>query len=242
MVTLLGGFMKKAILCIFLFFTSFLALFAGDAAAFVDLGFSNNGQYYAFAEYGKEDKIFIPWAKIYIVDIKNNNFIKGGVLQTRSKDFTTKDSGKKAYEHLLGKNYSLLKKYDCKPVTADEVLYLRKDYTKKGSDKIVFKDFQGSPLNKPVIYNLQVVSKLEGKGINTKSSFYIDFKTTDDKGNIIKQKKIGTPSLKRTGVVDYRIIKVIRSYNKKNLVFVIEKKIQDKSGILIRYMVEAATI
>ncbi len=43
--------------------------FAGDAAAFSDIGFSEDGRTYIFGEYGKTDLSFQAYAEIYAVDV-----------------------------------------------------------------------------------------------------------------------------------------------------------------------------
>ena len=48
--------MKKHLLILFTIFATVSLSFAGDAAAFVDLGLSEDGKTYVFAEYGKTDR------------------------------------------------------------------------------------------------------------------------------------------------------------------------------------------
>lgn len=54
--------MKKHLLILFTIFATVSLSFAGDAAAFVDLGLSEDGKTYVFAEYGKTDKTFQGYA------------------------------------------------------------------------------------------------------------------------------------------------------------------------------------
>ena len=54
---------------------------AGDAAVFVDGGFSSDGSVYLFGQYGKTDKSFRGWAEIYTVDVAKNDFVKGGTYK-----------------------------------------------------------------------------------------------------------------------------------------------------------------
>ena len=53
-------------------------------------------------------------------------------------------------------------------------------------------------------------------------------------------KKVGTPSITRKGVSNYKIERIFCDKSERNLIFVIEKMFEDDSGISIRYMVEAA--
>ena len=76
--------MKKIIAGgIFLFIAAAVS-FAGDAAVLVDSGFSADGAYYIFGQYGKTDKSFQGWAEIYTVDVAGNDYVDGGVLWVRA--------------------------------------------------------------------------------------------------------------------------------------------------------------
>ena len=48
--------MKKILVCAFSVFFAVCSSFAGDAASFDDIGFSEDGKYYLFGQYGKTDK------------------------------------------------------------------------------------------------------------------------------------------------------------------------------------------
>ena len=71
--------MKKYIFGLMFVLVSCFA-FAGDVAAFEDIGFSADGKTYLFAEYGITDKDFQGYAEIYAVDIEKNDFLKNGVF------------------------------------------------------------------------------------------------------------------------------------------------------------------
>jgi predicted secreted protein len=53
---------------------------------------------------------------------------------------------------------------------------------------------------------------------------------------------VGTPHLKRTQVLGYRIKKVIVAPQDGSLIFVIEMSQRGEGGIDIRYMVEAVSL
>ena len=145
----LGGTMKRVFAAAFLFFVSAAFSFAGDAAAFSDIGFSEDGKTYIFAEYGKTDKSFQAYAEIYVVDVARNDFVPGGVFRTNPSSATTDVSGKKAYDTLLQKNRSAINSYRCSPASPENLLYIRnasfgkiaKAEPGNSTGRIVFQDF-----------------------------------------------------------------------------------------------------
>ena len=90
--------------------------FAGDAAAFVDLGFSRDGKTYVFGQYGKTDGNFHGYAEIYTVDVKLNDFVSKGVFKTTDKSGKT---GSEVFSKLKEKHKSFLNSYGLTPVDAD---------------------------------------------------------------------------------------------------------------------------
>ena len=52
------------------------AMRAGDSASFADLGFSPDGSYYMFAQYGVRTGTLRPWADLFLVDVARNNFVR----------------------------------------------------------------------------------------------------------------------------------------------------------------------
>ena len=124
---------------------------------------------------------------------------------------------------------------------ADHVLYILDDVNKTGTDEIVFKDFRGSEnIERPDTYHIQLVPTINGSGKNVKSSFYIMLEKRDADGKVITSKKIGSPNIVRKGVKNYKIERIFCDKSEKNLIFVVEKMMEDDTGLSIRYMVEAA--
>ena len=115
-----GGYMKK-ILTTIAVLTVAVALFAGDAASFVDLGFSKDGKTYVFGQYGKTDVDFNGYAEIYTVDVKKNDFVSNGVFKSVDK---SGKSGQRVFSSLKDKQGAFLKKYNLSPVDADSILYI----------------------------------------------------------------------------------------------------------------------
>ena len=213
--------------------------FAGDVAAFVDIGFSEDGKTYLFGEYGKTDKTFQGWAEIYTVDVAKNIFVKNEIYKTLPGKATEKKQGKDVYETLLGKNYTAIKKYNFQPVSADRILYVCADESKSSTEKIIFTDYTSITGEKST-YQVTLVPTVTGSGKNARSSFYITLERKAASGAVLSTQIIGTPSVIRKGVTGYRIEKIFCNKSGKGIVFVVSKTMEDETGILVRYMVETA--
>lgn len=234
--------MKKTAFMGALIFMGMSILSAGDVASFVDKGFTEDGKYYIFGQYGVTDKKFQGWAEIYQVDIAKNDYVDLGVYITKPTSVTSGKQGREVYDSLEAKSFDYYKNIKTETANPDHILYILDDVNKKGSDEIVFKDFRGSKdVEKPDTYHIQLFPTVTGSGKNVKSSFYILLEKKDFDGNVITSKKIGSPNIVRKGVNNYKIERIFCDKSEKNLIFVIEKMMEDDTGISIRYMVEAAT-
>ena len=220
----------------------YAALSAGDVATFVDKGFSEDGKYYVFGQYGRTDKKYQGWAEIYQVDIAKNDWVDGGVFKINPTAVTADKAGVEVYEALEGKNYYYLRDLKCKVADADRVLYILDDVNKTGTDEIVFTDFNNSTVDSPNTFHIQLVPTINGKGKSVKSSFYIWVEKKDADGNTISKTKVGSPDVVRSGISNYKIERIMCDPSQTNFIFVIEKIQEDDTGISIRYMVEAAKI
>lgn len=228
--------MKKQLFVLLAALSAGTAAFAGDAAAFVDLGISDDGKTYAFAEYGKTDKTFEGYAEIYFVDVEKNDWIDGEVFRSNPSASTSKKSGKEVYDDLLRKASGTLKKYALKRAGPDSLLFTREDPSPEG--EIVFKDFEGSSAERAIYYHIKLIKNVEGTGASLKSSFFISLEKQDDNGEVISRNVVGNPDIKRKGVSGYTINRIFTDKSGRSLVFVIEKQIEDSTGTCIRYMVE----
>lgn len=223
--------MKKILILSLILAASGFSAFAGDVAVFDDIGFSADGKYYVFGQYGKTDKKFVPYSEIYTVDVAKNDFVPGKVYKLSAK---SNKGGKEIHQENTAKNYTAMKGLGCKPADAENILYINDEISKDSGISITFKSFEESTENKDWIYNVKVVPEYSGN----KSSFYIDVKIKDQDGNVIKSYKTGNPSIKRKNVTNYRIIRIFTDKSRKSVVFVVEKTIEDQAGTSIRYMVE----
>lgn len=218
------------------------ASFAGDSAVLVNNGFSADGNYYIFGQYGKIDKKFQGWAEIYTVDVLKNDYVDNEVYRVKPSAVTFDKTGKEVYESLAGKNYLSIKKYNCAQNSPEQILYIREEEKKAGTDEIEFKDFISSVSDDQAYYKVVLVPTVSGEGINVKSSFYIDIEKLDSKGAVLASQKIGNPGITRKGVKNYKIERIVCDKTGKKLVFIVEKTMEDKTGINIRYMIETARL
>ncbi len=232
--------MKKSVFCSLFLILGLTALSAGDVATFVDKGFSEDGKYYVFGQYGKIDKKFQGWAEIYQVDIAANDYTDNGVFKTKPSAVTADKNGREVYEALEGKSYYYFKDLKLETANLDHVLYILDDVNKAGTDEIVFKDFRSSDVDKADSYKIKLYPTVYGSGKNARSSFYIMLEKFDADGKVIVSRKIGSPNITRKGVTNYKIERIFCDKSEKNLIFVIEKMMEDDAGTSIRYMIEAA--
>ena len=232
--------MKKLVTLGLIFTLAYSAVSAGDVATFVDKGFSEDGKYYVFGQYGKTDKKFQGWAELYQVDIAANDYTDNGVFKTKPSAVTADKNGRDVFEALEGKSFYYFKDLKCETANIDHVLYILDDVNKTGTDEIVFKDFRSADLDNADVYHIRLYPTVNGSGKNTRSSFYIMLEKKNAEGQIITSRKIGSPNITRKGVTNYKIERIFCDKSEKNLIFVIEKMMEDDTGTSIRYMIEAA--
>ena len=151
-------------------------------------------------------------------------------------------SGKDVYEALAGKSYFETRKYNCSPANPDRILYIRENEDKLGADEIVFKDFISSVSRDQAVYSVKLIPTVNGKGLESSSSFYIELRKKDANGKTAAYQKIGSPNIVRKGVTGYKIERIICDKTGHNLVFIVEKTVEDKTGVNIRYMIETAVL
>ena len=232
--------MKKLVTLGLIFTIVLSAVSAGDVATFVDKGFSEDGKYYVFGQYGKTDKKFQGWAELYQVDIAANDYTDNGVFKTKPSAVTAGKNGRDVFEALEGKSFYYFKDLKCETANMDHVLYILDDVNKTGTDEIIFKDFRSADVENADVYSIKLYPTVNGKGKTARSSFYIMLEKRDANGEVILSRKIGSPNITRKGVTNYKIERIFCDKSEKNLIFVIEKMMEDDTGTSIRYMIEAA--
>lgn len=74
-------------LCAFLGLLAFPAL-AGDSAQFNALGYSQDGRYFAFEQFGIQDGSGFPYSDIFLIDLDTDRFTGGAPFRARIDDET----------------------------------------------------------------------------------------------------------------------------------------------------------
>ncbi|MDR1178202.1 MAG: DUF2259 domain-containing protein [Spirochaetaceae bacterium] len=230
--------MYKKILILLLITPVFLSgLWAGDAASFVDLGFSPDGKVYIFAQYGIQSGTLRPWADLFIVDVPNNNFVPGGRSSyVHTSPVSAGQDGSGALFRLIARNAALAERHGVDFLFQSQPLYVSLNGEGGGNGQTIeFRDFEAQ-----ANYRASLVSTVEGSSASLKSSFYINLERTDSRGT--RTYVVGTPQLKRPLVASYRIRKAMIAPHDGSLIFVIEMHRQGENGSDIRYMVEAVRL
>jgi len=213
------------------------ALWAGDSASFVNLGFSADGSVYMFAQYGVRSGTLRPWADIFIVDVARNDFVPGGrASYTHARPILAGQTGSGAMHALIARNAPLAERHGVTFPNQGQPLYiaLRGDPALT-NDPITFRDFASA--DSVIYYEARLVETTEGFGANARSSFFINLRRTHrgETRNFI----VGSPGVWRDGILSYRIRQVLVSPSGESLIFVIEMRQAAGNAHDIRYMVEA---
>jgi predicted secreted protein len=231
-----GNYMslKRFLLTVsFIFLTLVPALWAGDTAVFVDLGFSPDGRNYMFGQYGVLSPTLMPWAELYIVDVRSNNFVQNGrVSYTHSSPIKAGQDGSGIFYRLITDNSSLASRYGINYENQGQPLYISRDENPPATgERIDFRDFISGKS-----YNVELVPSITGSGQNTRSSFFIRMEVHS--GNQVRNHTIGSPQIVRSRIASYNIKRVLIDPSGDSLIFIIEMRRVAESGFDIRYMVE----
>ena len=214
---------------------SMAAIYAGDLANFVNLGFSADGSRFAFGQYGRTDGEYRAYADIFCVDVAKNDFVAGGRFSTAPSANTAGKDGRSVFLDLQSTAESFLGKQSILAAQQGRSLYVQAE-NEPNLKKISFRDFETG-----TEYTVTMYVLAEDSGSKVRSSFYLVAEMTDQAGNKTS-KTIGTPTLKRSGVGDYLIRRIVTDGTGKSLVFVVEKKQYEKNGDSARYMVETCRL
>lgn len=209
-----------------------VAVYAGDIANFVNLGFSSDGTKFAFGQYGLQDKTYRAYAEIYAVDVAANTFLSNGIFRTSPSKQTEGKESKSTFLALQNRAQVSLSKWGISETRQGRTLYAQTEST-EGNQTLFFRDFQTSD-EYTVVLNTTQKSK-------TESSFYLTVEKTKPNGTKVK-KEVGRPNYVRNGVKDYAVKKILMDDASRALVFIIEKKEYTAAGDSFRYMVETAFI
>ncbi|TFG63421.1 MAG: DUF2259 domain-containing protein [Spirochaetales bacterium] len=222
--------MKKSIFLFLLLLLPFL-LFAGDIAAFVNLGFSNDARFFMFAQYGINSKDY-PYAEIYTVDVRQNKFTQDGVKKAEFKvPVETTQDGSGALYSIMKEISPLSMKYDINHLKTGRILYILLN-GEEPKQKLQFRDF-----NLGNQYSIELNQSVFSSKTETSSAFHITMAI--EKQNAQKKTyTVGLPDFKRKDVKSYKIRQIIIGPDEKSLIFIVEKEELAQAGNNIRYMVE----
>lgn len=215
--------------------TSITFLWAGDAATFVDLGFSPDGKTYMFGQYGVQTGALKPWAELFIVDVVKNNLVPGGrISYVHNQQIVSGQDGSGVLFRLISQNAALMERYRIDHTLQGLPLFIAMHTASTSTGETVeFRDYRNNYSYKAVLR-----PSVEGAGTGLKSSFYITLDRTADSGNKITY-VAGTPAYKRPMVASYRIKKALIAPKGDALIFVVEMIRHGADGPELRYMVEA---
>ena len=154
------------------------AVYAGDLANFVNLGFSADGTKFAFGQYGLQDKTYRAYAEIYAVDVGANTFLPNGIFRTSPSKQTEGKESKSTFLALQNRAQVSLSKWGISETRQGRVLYAQTEAT-EGNQTLFFRDFQTSD-EYTVVLNTTQKSK-------TESSFYLTVEKTKPNGAKVKK-------------------------------------------------------
>jgi predicted secreted protein len=228
--------LKKIVFIISIILLTYVsALWAGDAAVFVDLGFSPDGRTYMFGQYGVSSPALRPWAELFIVDVGSNNFVQNGrVTYTQNTPIRAGQDGSGVFYRLLANNSSLTGRYGLNFQNQGLPLYISRDENPSyRGERIDFRDFISGK-----IYKAELIPSINGSGQGVRSSFYISLEVSRN-GQLLRNYTIGNPGFVRQQIASYNIKKVLIDSDGGSIIFVIEMRRAAENGYDIRYMVEA---
>jgi len=207
--------------------------FAGDVATFVNLGFSADSSYFMFGQYGIDQNAGKPYAETYLVDNAKNDFVPKGVVR-KSFDAALEpgQDASGAIFAILGQEQALVAKYKIDHLRPGRLLYVLMDGQEPPAS-LSFRDFKNGTAYEVSLS--QSSSELKG---SVAASFGIAVSYTG-KDETVKRVVGGSPDIKRQGVKDYVIRRIIVAPDEKHLIFIVEKRTIDKGDPAVRYMVEA---
>ena len=165
-------------------------LSARDTATFVDLGFSPDGKTFMFAQYGVQSETLRPWADLFIVDVPQNNFVRGGrISYVQERPVVFGQNGAGTLRSVLLRNASLVERHLINPALQGRPLFIAMSDAHPSSP-IEFRDFESG-----AFYRATLVQTIEGAGANLRSFFHI---------NLVREMRDGTRRNYTVGTLQFR--------------------------------------
>jgi len=228
--------LKKTVFAVILIFSMCVsALWAGDAAVFVDLGFSSDGRTYMFGQYGVLSPSLKPWAELFVVDVASNDFVQNGRASlTDTGPIRAGQDGSGTFHRLLSNNSNIVSRHGINFQNQGLPLYIsRNENPLEYGERIDFRDFISGKT-----YRADLIPSINGSGQSVRSSFYINLEVRSQTGQA-RNYTVGNPGIVRQKIASYNIKRVFIDANGNSIIFVIEMKRAAENGYDIRYMVEA---
>ena len=223
--------MKRWIAIVALMLAFVSAAFAGDVATLVNLGFSPDSAYFMFGFYGLDVSNGKPYAEVYIVDTKRNDFAPGGVFKGMyGAELQPGWDPAGGFYRLFSDATPLARKLKVDHLAQGRLVYLLVNGD-AGSDALSFKDFDTGAQ-----WDVALKENVEDRAGAISSSFGLEVSVTTDgkKAGV----KAGNPAIKRKAVADYTIREIVVAPDGRTVVMLIEKLEKNASGTSIRYMAE----
>ncbi|MCL2213747.1 MAG: DUF2259 domain-containing protein [Treponema sp.] len=229
---------KNVIVFILIRLTCVSALWSGDTAVFVDLGFSPDGRTYMFGQHGVLSPSLQPWADLYIVDVASNNFVQNGrISHTQTAAIRAGQDGSGILHQLVSGNAGLTSRYNINFQNQGLPLYIsREENPSSSGERVAFRDFLSGNS-----YSARLIPTITGSGQNVSSRFHIMLEVTSANGQV-KNYTVGTPSLVRQRIAQYNIKRVLIDSSGSSIVFIIEMRRAAENGFDIRYMAETVRL
>jgi predicted secreted protein len=244
--------MKKVFLTAIICTLFGASVYAGDSSTFVNLGFSPDGKYFMFGQYGLQPSKGVAYAEMYLVDVNGNTFVSNGSAKGEyGVSFDPGQSALGALVNLLEANVALKERYKIDHLKTGRLLYVEVEVPEgetsenmtpdaeaepkdaEGSEALEFRDFTTGRT-----FKMSLVQSVEGSGSSIRSSFYILMEVADSNG-FVQTYTVGHPNFKRKMIAEYAIGRVIAGPDNRSLVIIISKKDTDNN---IRYMVETVRL
>ena len=208
------------------------AVSAGDVAQFVNLGFSGDGKYFMFGQFGVAETSSAAWADTYIVDVRANAFVSRGTQKfAGTQPVDPGSNGLGALLNALATGLPRTQQLRIDHLVTGRLLYVLLDGA-QAPDTLEFRDFQTGRSYK---VSLGQAPSADGGG----ASFSIAVTVTEKDGKA-HAFTVGDGSYTRPGVKAYHIKQIVLAPDGASLVFVVQREEKDNQGSNIRYMVETA--
>ncbi len=205
---------------------------ASDVANFTNLGFSADGKYFLFGQYGVTKGDADPYGDLYLINVPSNSFVLDGVFQYRSeRSIESGADGLGALFTAYADAATIVRRYNIDHINTGRLIYLLVD-RENPSSQIDFRDFETGD---------RYIAILNQKSNDDGSAFLIEF-TRELPSGVERQYRVGLPNYYRQNVLYYRIGRIIISENEDSLVFVIERDESIGGETGIRYMVETLSL